>query len=339
MAFLDNSGDIILDAVLTDVGRKRMAQGDFKISKFAIGDDEIDYGLYNKNHPSGSAYYDLEILQTPVLEAFTQNNANINYGLMSFTKQNLLYLPTAKINNKTALGNIARLSSNGVIFVHNGGSASDGTSLTTALETDLSAADQNSVLNSTNNSRVILIETGIDDSSINPTSAEQSSKILSNGLADNTFRVAYDRRFIDSISIPSSGGGTTFSNTAGDGELVTSLTSPSGEPTNTLIQDYSSIEAPGILSNVYYNGGGATPRTDTNTSVIAGPRSTFTVLNIAPKSGLKDDGSFTKFGKTGQTVGGATSGKTYDFLDTIVYINGATTNVSIQIPIRIIQFA
>ena len=36
MAFLDNSGDIILDAVLTDTGRLRLAQGDgsFKISKF-----------------------------------------------------------------------------------------------------------------------------------------------------------------------------------------------------------------------------------------------------------------------------------------------------------------
>ena len=73
MAFLDNSGDIILDAVLTDVGRKKMADGTFTITKFGLGDDEIDYGLYNKNHPSGNAYYDLEILQTPVFEAFTGN--------------------------------------------------------------------------------------------------------------------------------------------------------------------------------------------------------------------------------------------------------------------------
>ena len=46
MAFLDNSGDIILDAVLTDLGRERLARGDgsFKITKFAVADDEIDYG-------------------------------------------------------------------------------------------------------------------------------------------------------------------------------------------------------------------------------------------------------------------------------------------------------
>ena len=71
MAFLDNSGDIILDAVLTDLGRKRLAEGNFRITQFALGDDEVDYGLYDKDHPSGSAYYDLEILQTPVFEAFT----------------------------------------------------------------------------------------------------------------------------------------------------------------------------------------------------------------------------------------------------------------------------
>ena len=64
MAFLDNSGDIILDAVLTDTGRMRLAKGDgsFNIVKFALGDDEINYELYDKNHTSGSAYYDVEIL-------------------------------------------------------------------------------------------------------------------------------------------------------------------------------------------------------------------------------------------------------------------------------------
>ena len=67
MAFLDNSGDIILDAVLTDTGRFRLAKGDgsFKIAKFALGDDEVNYELYNRTHSSGSAYYDLEILRAP----------------------------------------------------------------------------------------------------------------------------------------------------------------------------------------------------------------------------------------------------------------------------------
>ena len=34
MAFQNNSGDIILDVVLTDEGRRRLAEGDFQITKF-----------------------------------------------------------------------------------------------------------------------------------------------------------------------------------------------------------------------------------------------------------------------------------------------------------------
>lgn len=103
MSFLDNSGDIILDAVLTDTGRLRLAQGDgsFKITKFALGDDEINYGSYDKNHASGSAYYDLQILQTPVFEAFTNNTSNLNTKLMSISRTNLLYMPTLRLNKGT----------------------------------------------------------------------------------------------------------------------------------------------------------------------------------------------------------------------------------------------
>ena len=100
MAFLDNSGDIILDAVLTDAGRKRLARGDgtFKVTKFAFGDDEIDYGSYNPDHASGSAYYDLEILQTPILEAFTNNRSSLKTRLISLTNNNLLFLPVLVLN-------------------------------------------------------------------------------------------------------------------------------------------------------------------------------------------------------------------------------------------------
>ena len=112
MAILDNSGDIILDAVLTDEGRRRMAQGSFQIVKFALGDDEIDYRLYNRQHPSGSAYYDLEILQTPVFESVTSQNSAINYGLLSITNPNLLYMPIIKVNQNFSLA----VNSNNNIF-------------------------------------------------------------------------------------------------------------------------------------------------------------------------------------------------------------------------------
>lgn len=104
MAFLDNSGDIILDAVLTDTGRLRLARGDgsFKIVKFALGDDEINYSSYNGKHLSGSAYYDLEILQTPIFEAFTNNTSTMKSKLISLTNNNLLFLPIIKQNTNFA---------------------------------------------------------------------------------------------------------------------------------------------------------------------------------------------------------------------------------------------
>jgi|TARA_R110000824_G_scaffold125178_16_gene284164 hypothetical protein len=110
MAFLDNSGDIILDAVLTDEGRKRLAAGDgsFRIVKFALGDDEIDYALYeNGNHPdgahtSGSAYYDLSILQSPILEAVTNNQSGLRSKLINYTNNNYLFLPVIKQNTKVS---------------------------------------------------------------------------------------------------------------------------------------------------------------------------------------------------------------------------------------------
>jgi hypothetical protein len=106
MAFLDNSGDIILDAVLTDYGRAKLASGSAGgtfVSSFAFFDDEINYGLYDYTHPSGSAYYDLEIVQTPILEAFTNNASSAKYPLYaSGLSSNLFYLPVLELNSLTA---------------------------------------------------------------------------------------------------------------------------------------------------------------------------------------------------------------------------------------------
>jgi hypothetical protein len=98
MAFQNNSGDIILDVVLTDEGRRRLAQGNnsFSIVKFALADDEINYELFDKTQPT--ALQDLSILQTPILEAFTNNGSSMKSKLLSLTNQNLLYLPVLKLN-------------------------------------------------------------------------------------------------------------------------------------------------------------------------------------------------------------------------------------------------
>lgn len=100
MAFLDNSGDIVLDAVLTDLGRARMASGNFLISKFALGDEEINYRLFNPSDARGSSHYDLEILQTPILEAFTSDQSIMKSRIVTFDTTRILYMPIFKLNTK-----------------------------------------------------------------------------------------------------------------------------------------------------------------------------------------------------------------------------------------------
>ena len=104
MGFLDNSGNIILDAVLTDEGRRRLAlgNGQFRISKFALADDEIDYSLYTAVTASG--YEDLRILKLPVFEAFTNNVSSVKNKLINYTDNTLLYLPVINLNNNVEGG-------------------------------------------------------------------------------------------------------------------------------------------------------------------------------------------------------------------------------------------
>lgn len=83
MAYLNNE-TITVDAVLTKKGREILAaKGGLNIVSFALADDEIDYRLYQPNHPQGSAYYDIAIKNTPVFEAFTDETQVLKYKLVT----------------------------------------------------------------------------------------------------------------------------------------------------------------------------------------------------------------------------------------------------------------
>lgn len=87
MGYLDNS-IITVDAVLTKKGRECLAKGDgsFNIVQFALADDEIDYMLYNPNHPSGSAYYGEAIENMPLMEAFVDESQCMKYKLVTLPR-------------------------------------------------------------------------------------------------------------------------------------------------------------------------------------------------------------------------------------------------------------
>jgi|TARA_R100000951_G_C2610285_1_gene171027 hypothetical protein len=87
MGYLNNSV-VTVDAILTDKGRQLLAQNDgsFRITQFALADDEIDYTLYNPTHPSGSAFYGQAIENQPLLEAFPQQTQVMKYLLTTLPR-------------------------------------------------------------------------------------------------------------------------------------------------------------------------------------------------------------------------------------------------------------
>ena len=105
MGYLDNSV-VTVDAILTKKGRELLARGDgsFKITQFALADDEIDYTLYNPSHPSGSALYGEAIENMPLLEAFPDETQIMKYKLTTLprgtSKLPVLDLGVTSINLK-----------------------------------------------------------------------------------------------------------------------------------------------------------------------------------------------------------------------------------------------
>jgi len=87
MGYLNNS-TITVDAVLTKKGRELLARGrnEFRITQFALSDDEIDYDLWNPAHPLGSNYYGSIIENMPLVEATTDESNIMRYKLLSLPK-------------------------------------------------------------------------------------------------------------------------------------------------------------------------------------------------------------------------------------------------------------
>lgn len=326
MAFLDNSGDIILDAVLTEDGRKLMAQGNFQIVKFALGDDEINYGLYDTGHPSGSAYYDLEILQTPVLEAVTAINANINYGLLSIPNPNLLYMPSVKRNQKVA--NATQMRDKVYYMAYNDGTTYD--ALVSAFGGVNGGGDKQVLLAGQRDGTSIVLETGIDTAEIAATQANKQTFVSSQGLADTAFDISVDSRFINTVLGP--GPGDQFQNSPGSGEakITTSLRAQNPNLRDKMRKHYSKATVRAVSNNVVKRTNDT--KSDTSISEIKGPRASATFLNF--DTTVITDEMFKQHGSQGKTISGATG--TYSFIDTMVKVENQI-GVTEQIPIRIIK--
>lgn len=347
MAFLDNSGDIILDAVLTDTGRFRMARGDFRITKFALGDDEIDYALYNKNHPSGSAYYDLEILKTPILEAFTNNTSNMSSKLMTIPRTNILHMPVFKLHNGGNGGNVGQRA---------GGYDSSVTKLHPELGAYIITVDESTerfneasdslfqddtkgkgIMKGASQAKLrldtsarIAIELGLDTTKISPSLPYPAD------LQETQFIFEMDSRL---GSITTTAGAGLSVSYIDDDQIASYFVGSGGEQTVVVDPlDSSSTSIPD-------------PANDNNTSQhrIRGPRNKIVQFKILANTQLTTSTYlFEKLGgeiESGGVEGGGEStvisgfkqGRTFYFIDTFVKVTAATVGVSIDIPIRFIK--
>ena len=315
MAFLDNSGDIILDAVLTDTGRMRLAKGDgsFKIVKYAFSDDEIDYNKYDKTHASGSAYYDLDILQTPILEAFTNNASSNKFKLMSIPRTNLLYLPMLGLNE---LGGTDGIQTGGARRNANASQATDmfGVAVDEATEEQffgIEGASQG-VLYGANPANkgvvVIQIDQGLNTTEIPP------SQTIDNDLRETHYIVEMDNRL---GSIIDTGGSQKTPSFIDDDQIAT--------------YNFTLGQGGGPVSTITTTGLEASP--------IQGPRGTTLRFSIASSIELNTSSFlFTKLGTSGNTwANSKTASQQFRYIDSVVRITGATTGSRIDIPVRFIK--
>ena len=351
MAFLDNSGDIILDAVLTDLGRKRMAEGNFRITQFALGDDEIDYSLYNKSHPSGSAYYDLEILQTPVFEAFTRENSNINYGLLTFDgNNNLLYLPKMVLNQKTSYVTTGLKETSGIVYIAANQQTYD--LLVNTTTTPAGGLNANTIAKDNNKGQQFVFETGIDNNN-NPAggSTERDRFLVDAGLTDFNFTLVCDGRFLTSVlPIDNGTGRSTFSYPTDSTTITTIINLGDSVPATAgdigvVGQRVYTLPA---IDNLVYDQGETSSTSATSVSEINGPRGRVTAFNFAISPDLRTNkagstpAKYSLYGRTGLSASdlpGVTAAGTFDIIDTIVYLNGNTTGANTQLIVRIIRQA
>jgi hypothetical protein len=316
MGFLDNSGDIILDVVLTDHGRMLLAKGDgsFQITKFALGDEEIDYSLYDKLHPSGSAYYDLEILQTPILEAFTNNASSMKTRLQTYTNLELLFLPVLRLNeaspgNSRVSGSV---SSDGAYLVAVNAETEDdgGSSATTkgvAVTSD-GKIREGFILGETLGGSIIKVDQGIDSTEISP------KRRLDDDLKETSYIVQMDNRLGKLVDTQ----GTLAAFDYIDDDNIAYYTVDLGD---TFVQEI-------------------TVDTTDPKEVIRGPRGSRVEFRIQSSMDLNTSNYlFQQLGGQTTLADRSGTGSTSDvyFIDSNVRLTGVKTGVMIDVPVRYVR--
>ncbi len=312
MAFQDNSGDIILDMVLTDEGRRRLAKGDgsFKIVKFALGDEEINYNLFNKG--AATALQDLEVLQTPILEAFTNNTSTMKTKLITIPRNDLLYLPILRLNEVSSTSVKMHASGSFMVAVDLNTEDNSDKSLTTSVATLSGEPVTGFILGaSLEGGGHVRVDAGVDNNGA-------VTSIIDPALIETEFQIEIDNRLgslVDST-------GKSFLSPASidDDNIASYIISKNTDPLF--------VKTPVVTNNT------------SNNTPIKGPISSFLEFKVRSSMDLKT--SYYLFNKIGIDTTMQNDGATNSnvkIIDTTVRVTGLTTGYNIDIPVRFVKLA
>ena len=332
MAFLDNSGDIILDAVLTDLGRLRLAEGKFSVVKFALGDEEINYGLYDSALPA--AERDLQIMQTPILEAFTSDQSLLKSRLMSFSRNNLLHMPVMRVNNKVE--EVMPSAINGGFVLTADRATTESNEGARAESGFLPGVFKNAVDDARFSTKCINVDSGI----LGTSSGRSVLHRLDSMLLETAYLIKCDQRLLH-ITLPLNlKNYTAFTGYLGpqyqDDDFTNTYYIVSGLPGVPIVEpEEQQFRNRRLITD---------PATNETTQIellemFQGPLGK--VLQFAPRVTQQVEFSDTLFTKLGSTATGLTyrgsAIANYKFIDTNINVQGMTTGFSIDIPIRIVK--
>jgi len=374
MAFQDTCYSIIIDAVLTDKGRERMAKGSFEVVKFSFGDDEIDYSL----QPSGSLIAalhqpitetstpDIALTASAMYEAYGSKVSNIHYGLLSYPSQEILYLPILKMNSK-------ELVTDGVV-PKGGWAAGTPTGSMVYLSVNDETTDKvNEILSGTFgfleasslDSKRVIIESGLDSIPEYPSEAVRDKlepDTLSDdyfgitlparqyflarfGLMDYHYTIYVDTRFISHV-IGCRSCDAQFRNYA-DGKVEINFESSYDSiPTSvaTSFESHKGMIIEGIDNEMVDFAHTPGPHgLSTFYSSLRGPKGTVTAFNLNVDNDLKINSAgtrnykYTNYGEINKMI--FDDIHKFDYIDTTVEVVGNATLSRTQVPIRLVRYA
>ena len=369
MAFINTSDSILIRATLTDEGKKLLARGEFKVAKFALGDDEFNYSLIDPDKIGGEdvgagVAYAPASDNLKILECGKNKHKNIQFGLNSFDN-GVVYLDAEEITfnpNHAHIMYLPRVLPNNKL---------SNTPTITGSMTYISVNDETSqILSDIENLRFLrsgdydacklVVESGMDfgtqrklatdgDAEVVNQFATRKGRenlILRKFLLDSDFYVYADNRFITGFTGMHKD--SEFKNFKSGEVIIKFLSIDNVFPISieSEFENYATYILSGIPNLLYEFD---TELDDSELiskdySVLNGPRGSILACNPKINQQMKitstgtRDFRFTEFGKTDQIVFSELPTKTFDYIDTSIYFVGATSNSRLTIPVRIVRY-